>query len=170
MDCIICEPLDSPQTLQEVEVPIVDRDTCNQLFNTHAQNIGVTSPVKEDMICAGYKEGGKDSCQGDSGGPLVCQCDEAWVLAGVVSWGYGCALPNFLGVYASVPYYADWILQHIPSMTFVTCTNGQDSGDDGGPPNNGEDAGNDGGLPNYGGLPKTFILLLSLGHLTFALL
>ena len=30
-------------------------------------------------------------------------------LVGAVSFGYGCGKPNFPGVYASVPYYADWI-------------------------------------------------------------
>ncbi|XP_053685995.1 trypsin 5G1-like [Sabethes cyaneus] len=57
------------------------------------------------MICAGYDKGGKDACQGDSGGPLV----EDRKLVGVVSWGMGCALPGFAGVYSRVSSVREWI-------------------------------------------------------------
>uniref|UniRef100_A0A670K5R3 Peptidase S1 domain-containing protein n=1 Tax=Podarcis muralis TaxID=64176 RepID=A0A670K5R3_PODMU len=113
--------LPPPLTLQEVKVPLIDREKCNSLFNATQHEPQLHNPVGPGMICAGYQEGGKDSCQGDSGGPLACPCDGHWVLAGVVSWGIGCGRPGLPGVYSSTPFYATWISQHIPNMTFVTC-------------------------------------------------
>ena len=59
------------------------------------------------MMCAG--EAGHDSCQGDSGGPLTCGEGQDKVLCGIVSWGRGCALRGYPGVYAKVSAYIDWI-------------------------------------------------------------
>ena len=93
---------DYPATLHEVEVPIVSNEACR---NAYGQTITDT------MLCAGVPEGGKDSCQGDSGGPLVIFNDarSRWELAGVVSWGYGCALPGTPGVYTRVATFARWV-------------------------------------------------------------
>ncbi|XP_015277050.1 PREDICTED: serine protease 27-like [Gekko japonicus] len=145
--------LEYPQTLREVEVPIINRDACNALFNINPEPDLDPNPVKEDMICAGYEEGGKDACQGDSGGPLVCPREDRWVLAGVVSWGEGCAKANRPGVYASVPYYANWISEHLQSMSSADCRNGAGDGEG-----------------KNSGLSRTFPLPLVLGCLAFALL
>ncbi|XP_075868788.1 trypsin-3-like [Nelusetta ayraudi] len=85
-----------PAKLQCLEVPLLSDDTC---FNSYPFQI------TENMLCAGYLEGGKDSCQGDSGGPLMCQGE----LQGVVSWGHGCALRKKPGVYTKVCNYLAWI-------------------------------------------------------------
>nr|XP_054774347.1 trypsin-2-like [Lytechinus pictus] len=89
--------------LQEVYVPIIDNAVCNRASWYNGE-------VTDNMICAGYSTGGKDSCQGDSGGPFMCRNSAgAWELTGVVSWGYGCADPLNPGVYARVTRYNDWI-------------------------------------------------------------
>uniref|UniRef100_A0A3P9J6M4 Peptidase S1 domain-containing protein n=1 Tax=Oryzias latipes TaxID=8090 RepID=A0A3P9J6M4_ORYLA len=86
-------------TLQEVNIPIVSNTQCNSAYG------GITN----QMICAGLTTGGLDSCQGDSGGPLVIKNSTRWVQAGVVSFGEGCAKPDFPGVYARVSEFQSWI-------------------------------------------------------------
>ncbi|KXJ23498.1 Transmembrane protease serine 6 [Exaiptasia diaphana] len=90
----------SPWRLRQVQVPLVSTRECSRY------NSGLTSR----MLCAGFRSGGKDSCQGDSGGPLVCKNRSGfWDLAGVVSFGRGCALPRTYGVYANVVDLKDWV-------------------------------------------------------------
>jgi hypothetical protein len=66
--------------------------------------------VTERMLAAGFEAGGQDSCQGDSGGPLLVNDDGGQsYLAGIVSWGEGCARPNKYGIYTRVDSFATWI-------------------------------------------------------------
>lgn len=54
--------------------------------------------------------GGVDSCRGDGGGPLFCA--ETQTLYGIVSWGRGCAEPDFPGVYTEVAPFRSWIMEN----------------------------------------------------------
>lgn len=64
----------------------------------------------EVMLCAGKETPPLiDACQGDSGGPLAIQRDGQWWLAGITSWGNGCAEPGFPGIYTRVTAFTDWI-------------------------------------------------------------
>jgi trypsin len=92
-----------PDLLQKVNVPLVSQTACNA-------KTAYDGEITNTMLCAGYKTGGKDSCQGDSGGPLVVKnASGETVLAGVVSWGQGCARANRYGVYAKVSTAVSWI-------------------------------------------------------------
>jgi len=69
--------------------------------------------IYPNQLCAGFIEGGRDSCVGDSGGPLVVTVDDVVQQVGVVSFGFGCALPNFYGIYTDIPYFIGWINQYV---------------------------------------------------------
>ena len=91
------------QKLQKADVPMVDRQQCNSPDAYNGQ-------ITDNMICAAPAGGGIDSCQGDSGGPLVAKkTGGKYVLAGVVSWGEGCARAGKPGVYTRVAKYVGWI-------------------------------------------------------------
>lgn len=60
------------------------------------------------QICAGA--GARETCVGDSGGPLVVEAaGGADRVAGIVSFGSGCAAPLPVTVYTRVSAYAEWI-------------------------------------------------------------
>lgn len=96
--------------LRQVDVPIVSNTECSE---TMSQTEGYYYEISRFEICAGYKTGQKDACQGDSGGPLLVQSSESWLLAGIVSWGEGCAEPGYYGVYTRVSPLTGFINQYV---------------------------------------------------------
>ncbi|XP_031638810.1 polyserase-2-like [Contarinia nasturtii] len=97
---------ESRSQLRGTEVPLLNQKICQIAYNEE-----ILTPR---MLCAGFEKGGKDACQGDSGGPLVAfsQDDGEPKLVGIVSWGYGCAEPEYPGVYSRVLAARNWIYTH----------------------------------------------------------
>ncbi|KAH8367983.1 hypothetical protein KR084_005215 [Drosophila pseudotakahashii] len=85
---------DKSGSLQQAPVPILNKELCQVIYKLPAS-----------QMCAGFLQGGIDACQGDSGGPLICDGH----LAGIISWGVGCADPGYPGVYTNVSHFLDWI-------------------------------------------------------------
>ncbi|KAA6184480.1 serine protease [Thiohalocapsa marina] len=98
----------SSDILQEATVPVVSNAEA-------AEEYGAGS-ITPNMIAAGYPGiGGTDTCQGDSGGPMVVEDPDptnlkGYRLAGVTSFGIGCARPDFVGIYARVSQFENWVL------------------------------------------------------------
>ncbi|MEU9984174.1 serine protease [Streptomyces sp. NPDC050856] len=88
--------------LRKAQVPFVSDTTCKASYGNDL--------VPSEEICAGYTQGGVDTCQGDSGGPMFRKDNAgAWIQVGIVSWGQGCARPDYPGVYTEVSTFASAI-------------------------------------------------------------
>jgi trypsin len=100
-----------PTVLQEVDVTVTTNTACENAYGS--------SMITANMICAA--DSGKDSCQGDSGGPMIAPENGRQALIGVVSWGYGCAMEAYPGVYARVTEKMSWIVANTAGTFSTTC-------------------------------------------------
>ncbi|WP_369434357.1 trypsin-like serine protease [Psychromonas sp. MME1] len=100
-----------PNILQQVELELYRDSTCSQQLGSN---------YKPQMLCASTPEGGQDTCTGDSGGPLLVNSNLGWQQIGIVSWGYGCALTNYPGVYTRISLYKNWIATTTKTFSATT--------------------------------------------------
>ncbi|GAA2921791.1 serine protease [Streptomyces mexicanus] len=91
----------SSNQLRTATVPVVKDTDCANAYGSDF--------VASDMVCAGYTSGGVDTCQGDSGGPLLV----GGVLAGITSWGNGCAEAGYPGVYTRLTAFSRLVAEQV---------------------------------------------------------
>ncbi|TMW50892.1 hypothetical protein DOY81_004036 [Sarcophaga bullata] len=67
--------------------------------------------IHRGHLCAGKLNGKGGTCVGDSGGPLQCRLTKngPWILAGITSFGSGCAIEGYPDVYTRTSHYMKWI-------------------------------------------------------------
>ncbi|XP_076024880.1 mannan-binding lectin serine protease 1 isoform X2 [Genypterus blacodes] len=98
--------------LQYVKLPVVAQDECQASYTSRSVNYNIT----DNMFCAGFYEGGRDTCLGDSGGAFVMEEEHSrrWAVFGLVSWGgpEDCGSQRVYGVYTRVANYVGWIQNH----------------------------------------------------------
>ncbi|GAA3780143.1 S1 family peptidase [Streptomyces phyllanthi] len=95
----------SSNQLRTATVPIVADSVCGSSSSYGSEYIA------SSMVCAGYTSGGVDTCQGDSGGPLMI----GGVLAGITSWGYGCADAQYPGIYTRLTTFSNTVAAQVNS-------------------------------------------------------
>ena len=105
-----------PTVLRQAQVPIHSDALCSSTVNG---GFG-TAFERATNLCAGDLQNadglGIDTCQGDSGGPLLVTApDGSLRLAGITSWGEGCAEDTY-GAYTRIDGVRDWITS-IPGAT-----------------------------------------------------
>ncbi|XP_077466854.1 mannan-binding lectin serine protease 1 isoform X2 [Stigmatopora argus] len=97
----------APDLLRFARLPVVAQDECRASYAGGGYN------VTDNMFCAGFRQGGRDTCPGDSGGAFAVP-DPAtgrWAALGLVSWAgpEECGARRVYGVYTRVDRYLDWI-------------------------------------------------------------
>ncbi|CAM5429853.1 Serine protease OS=Streptomyces alboniger OX=132473 GN=CP975_26870 PE=3 SV=1 [Streptomyces alboniger] len=93
----------SSNQLRTATVPTVSNTSCASSYGSDF--------IASDMVCAGYTSGGVDTCQGDSGGPFLI----GGVLAGITSWGEGCAEAGYPGVYTRLTTFSSLVTTQVNS-------------------------------------------------------
>ena len=122
---------DMSKVLLEADVQYMPNAECvmtSAPFN--GQTVAYNGYVDDNMLCAWQLN--TDACQGDSGGPLIYgslssnnPADD--VQIGIVSWGLGCALEAFPGVYSRISEEFDWIEEQVCGLSddppdYFNCT------------------------------------------------
>ncbi|XP_021948440.2 trypsin-1 isoform X1 [Folsomia candida] len=98
--------------LKKVSLPIWSNSKCQEAY----KSAGIDWITKPSHLCAGWKNGSKDSCSGDSGSALFVKSDTGRMVAsGLVSGGEGCS-NGIPGIYTRISYFLPWIKANLISL------------------------------------------------------
>lgn len=61
----------------------------------------------------------------------MCEVEGAWLLAGIISWGEGCAERNRPGVYISLDAHRSWVQRIVQGVQLRGHSDGSGSGPSG---------------------------------------
>lgn len=93
------------QELLKVNLTIFPSAYCAPFFKRQRK---FKSGLSTAHICAGDKDGVKDTCQGDSGGPIIVEHAHELFAVGITSSGQAC--PGFPpAIYTKIQSYIGWI-------------------------------------------------------------
>uniref|UniRef100_A0A803VB85 Transmembrane serine protease 7 n=1 Tax=Ficedula albicollis TaxID=59894 RepID=A0A803VB85_FICAL len=111
--------METPVLFSELVQPICLPSTSRVFLYGTVCYVTGWGAIKENSICISYWPVSilininLRKREGDSGGPLACTGKgNRWYLAGIVSWGEGCARRHRPGVYTKVTALYDWIRQN----------------------------------------------------------
>ncbi|XP_055851506.1 serine protease snake-like [Episyrphus balteatus] len=91
--------------LLKVNLTIFPSEYCAPFFKRQRK---FKSGLTDSQICAGDRDGNKDTCQGDSGGPLLTKHNGRNFAIGVTSSGQACSgFPP--AIYTKIQPYLGWI-------------------------------------------------------------
>lgn len=93
------------EELQQVDLPIVSRATCNDSGQ-------FSIPLGQGTLCAGTKAPGASTCIGDSGGPLLRWQRGRWTVVGVSSRGAPAC--EGYSAFSDLSHYRLWIRRWVP--------------------------------------------------------
>nr|XP_057936451.1 mannan-binding lectin serine protease 1 [Doryrhamphus excisus] len=117
-DILTPDPGTTSDLLQYVKLPVVSEDECRASYTSRSGGYNIS----DNMFCAGFYEGGRDTCLGDSGGAFVMEepLSHRWVVFGLVSWGGPevCGSRRVYGVYTRVVKYVEWIQNRTDSASW----------------------------------------------------
>jgi secreted trypsin-like serine protease len=98
--------IEFPYDLHQVDVPVVENKACDEVY--------INLNMQPAMVCAGYREGGKDPSVGDSGGPLVASTaatNHEWTQIGITV--SGTVFGETYSAYTRVSRYSAWVSENI---------------------------------------------------------
>lgn len=99
------------------QVVILNKTTCKDVFKNQGAN-RIDAQYSERIVCAGIEA--EPKCQYDAGSPLVIPIFVNRTRPmfpiyqiGVTTFGYSCLAEHTPGIYASVQYFANWIIKEL---------------------------------------------------------